>query len=137
MLHRNTRKDEMMSTLSTLNQTAAAPAKAQRTDNDRVLSALLLAAAVAALAVTVDQLIGSWAEDHLLAAWVAMWSVVFAGSLVLAGTARRTAGRLMVRLDAWARKQAQARADARFYAMAQLDSRLAADLQAAKSRQEA
>lgn len=127
-----------MSTLTTLNTpTAATPAKTPRTDSDRALAALLLAAAVAALAVTVDQLIGSWAEDHLLAAWVALWAVVFAGSLVLAGTARRTARRVMAHLNTWARRQAQARADARFLAMARFDSRLAADLQAAKSRQEA
>lgn len=118
-------------------QSAQVQGQPARRESDRVLAALLLAAAVAALAVTVDQMIGNWGEDHLLAAWVAMWAVVFAGSLVLAGTARRTARRVMAHLNTWARRQAQARADARFLAMAQVDSRLAADLQAAKSRQEA
>ena len=60
-----------------------------RSDSDRALSVLLLAAAVAALAVTVNQLMDTWAEDQLLTAWVALWAVVFAGSLLLAGTARR------------------------------------------------
>lgn len=61
-----------------------------RSDSDRALSVLLLAAAVAALAVTVNQLMDTWAEDQLLTAWVALWAVVFAGSLLLAGTARQT-----------------------------------------------
>ena len=111
--------------------TSPVAGKAQRSDSDRALSALLLAAAVAALAVTVDQLIGTWADDHLLTAWVALWAVVFAGSLLLAGTARRTAARVRVALDNWARRRAEARAEARFLALAQRDPRLLADISVA------
>ena len=98
------------------------------------LYALLLAAAVAALAVAVDRLAGSWADEHILTAWVALWSVVFAGSLLFAGTAGRMAQAIMGRLDRWALRRAQARAQARFEAMALSDSRLMADLQAARGR---
>lgn len=73
--------------------------QAARSHSDRVLSALLLAAAVAALAVTVNQLMDTWAEDHLLTAWVALWAVVFAGSLLLAGTASRMAHSIVARLE--------------------------------------
>jgi low affinity Fe/Cu permease len=100
-------------------------------DSDRALSALLLAAAVAALAVTLDQLIGTWADEHLLTAWVALWAVVFAGSLLLAGTAHRMAGRVRSGLDAWARRRAEARAEERFVALAQRDPRLLADISVA------
>lgn len=72
-----------------------------RSDNDRALSVLLLAAAVAALAVTVNQLMDTWAEDQLLTAWVALWAVVFAGSLLLAGTARRMAQHLVAAVTQW------------------------------------
>jgi hypothetical protein len=101
------------------------------------LYALLLAAAVAALAVAVDRLAGSWADEHILTAWVALWSVVFAGSLLFAGTAGRMAQAIMGRLDRWALRRAQARAQARFEAMALSDSRLMADLQAARGRDDA
>lgn len=127
-----------MNTTVTLNASPAAQrqAPARRADGSRPLAALLLAAAVAALAVVVDQLMQTWADDHLFAAWVAMWAVLFAGTLLLAGTARRLAGRVMVGLDGWAQRRAQARADTRFMALARTDRRLMADLQIARDRHE-
>jgi hypothetical protein len=118
---------------SNLTKSACPPVQddAKRADSDRALSALLLAAAVAALAVTLDQLIGTWADDHLLTAWVALWAVVFAGSLLLAGTAHRMAGRVRSGLDAWARRSAESRAEERFMALAQRDPRLLADISVA------
>lgn len=101
---------------------------------DRPLAALLLAAAVAALAVAAERLMASWADEHLLATWVALWAVVFAGSLLLAGTARRTAQRVIGRLDQWARERAQSRAEARMRLLARHDPRVMADLQAARDR---
>lgn len=125
-----------MNTTVTLNATPAAQRPARRADGSRPLAALLLAAAVAALAVVVDQLMQTWADDHLFAAWVAMWAVLFAGTLLLAGTARRLAGRVMVALDGWAQRRALARANARFQALARTDRRLMADLQVARDRAE-
>lgn len=85
-------------------------------ENARGLAALLLAAAVAALAVVADQLIETWLDDHLFLAWVALWAVVFAGSLLLTGTVRRMSARAAARLDQWAARRAQARAAARLLA---------------------
>lgn len=102
--------------------TLAAPAcdpssqPAARPENARGLAALLLAASVAALAVVADQLIETWIDDHLFLAWVAMWAVVFAGSLLLTGTARRMSARAVAKLDQWAAGRAQARAAARLRA---------------------
>lgn len=79
----------------------------------RLLATLLLAAAVAALALATDRLMSTWADDHVFKTWLALWAVVFAGSLLFAGTARRMGQRLMAGLDAWARQRAQARAEAR------------------------
>jgi hypothetical protein len=84
-----------------------------RPENARGLAALLLAASVAALAVVADQLIETWIDDHLFLAWVAMWAVVFAGSLLLTGTMRRMSARTVASLDRWAAGRAQARAAAR------------------------
>ncbi|MEY5098955.1 MAG: hypothetical protein RJA36_1674 [Pseudomonadota bacterium] len=105
---------------------------APKAENTRGLAAMLLAAAVAALAVVADQLIDTWADNHLFLAWLLMWTVVFAGSLLLTGTARRLSLRAIVRLDHWARARAQARADARFLVFAQQDPRLMTELQAAQ-----
>ena len=85
-------------------------------ENARGLAALLLAAAVAALAVVADQLVETWLDDHLFLAWVALWAVVFAGSLLLTGTVRRMSARAVARLDRWAARRAQARAAARLQA---------------------
>lgn len=82
-------------------------------ENARGLAALLLAASVAGLAVVADQLIETWLDDHLFLAWVALWAVVFAGSLLLTGTVRRMSARAVACLDQWAARRAQARAAAR------------------------
>lgn len=102
----------------------------------RALVALLLAASVAALAVVADQLVTTWADGHLFAAWLGMWAVVFAGSLLLAAPARRVATQVMRLLNAWARLRAEARANSRFMHLAQTDARVMGDLRAAYDRAE-
>ena len=100
----------------------------------RSLSTLLLAAVVAAMVVVADQLIDTWADGHLLAAWVALWAVGFVAVGLFAGATRDLAGRLMAGLDAWSVRVAQRRADERLWAIAQTDARLMADLQGAMNR---
>ena len=112
----------------------SAPAQAQA--DPRGLATLLLAAVVAALAVVADQLIDSWADGHVLLMWVMLWAVVFAATLVFAGTARRVAQRLAVTLNGWSRAAAQRRAEARMWEMAQADPRLMSELVAASQRAE-
>lgn len=101
----------------------------------RGLAALLLAAGVAALVVLADQLISTWADGHLLLAWVMLWVVIFAGMALLADTARSLARRLITSLDTWSRKRAEARAEARFWDVAQSDPRLMAEWTVASARQ--
>ena len=106
-------------------------------DTAKGLTAMLLAAMVAALVVVADQLIDTWADGHLLAAWVTLWVIGFAALGLLADTARRVARRTIGALDAWSRKLARQRADARLWAIAQQDSRVMADLKAAMTRAQA
>ena len=61
------------------------------------------------LAVVADQLIETWIDDHLFLAWIALWAVVFAGSLLLTGTMRRMSIRAIASLDQWAARRARAR----------------------------
>lgn len=102
----------------------------------RALATLLLAAGVAALAVVTDRLIDTWADGHLLAAWVLMWAVVFLGSVLLASPARHAARRVGALLDGWARRRALARAEARTAALAWHDARLQAELAALRTHRE-
>lgn len=109
--------------------------KPRRFDSARGLAAMLLAAAVAALVVLADQLISTWADGHLLFAWVALWVVIFAGSVMFAGTARNLARSTLRSLDSWSRSLAEARAEARLWEMARLDPRLRAELIQARARE--
>lgn len=103
-------------------------------DGTRGLAAMLLAAMVAALVVVADQLVDTWADGHLLAAWVVLWMVGFAATALFADTARHLAKRTVAGLDAWSQRVARARADARLLDLAHKDSRVMADLQAAMTR---
>jgi len=100
------------------------------------LAAVLLAAMVSALVVVADQLIDTWAEGHLLAAWVLLWVIGFAALAVLAPTARHLSRRLVTGLDTWSQRVARRRADERLWDLARKDPRIMADLQAARSRAE-
>jgi hypothetical protein len=120
-----------------LNAAAAAQGSdktARRFDGARGLAAMLLAAAVAAMVVLADQLIDTWADGHLFLGWVALWVVIFAGSVLFAGTARRLARSTLRSLDGWSRSLAEARAEARLWEMAKLDPRLKAELIQARAR---
>ncbi len=109
---------------------------AKNPDGERArgLAGMLLAAAVAALVVVADQLVSTWADGHLFLAWVAMWAVVFASMAVFTGAARRLSQRLVRALDAWARRRAEARAEARFLILAQRDPRMMAEFRRAQAQ---
>lgn len=103
-------------------------------DGARSLATMLLAAVVAALVVIADRLISTWADGHLLLAWVVLWAVVFAGMALFADVARRAARSVLVQLDRWSKTRAESRADARLWAMARQDSRIMNELMAARQR---
>jgi CBS domain containing-hemolysin-like protein len=100
------------------------------------LAAMLLAAVVAVFVVVADQMMDTWADGHLLAAWVALWSVAFAAIGLFAGASKRWALQIKNGLDNWSANLAQSRADERLWAVAQTDTRLMADLQTAIARAE-
>lgn len=100
----------------------------------RGLAAMLLAAIASAMVVVADQVVSTWADGDLLAAWIALWVVGFAALALFAGTARRLAIRTVASADAWSVRVARNRADERMWSIAQKDPRVMADLQAAISR---
>jgi hypothetical protein len=107
---------------------------AGQTAGHRGLSAMLLAAMVSALIVVADQLIETWADGHLMLAWVALWVIGFAALALFAGAAQTLAKATLGALNGWAARSAQARADRRLWASAQSDPRIMADVQAAIDR---
>jgi hypothetical protein len=104
-------------------------------DGSRTLAGMLLAAVMAALLVVADQVIETWTDGHLLAGWVALWTVAFAALALLAPPLRHvaafTAGGVGSRLQAWR----TAREEARMWEMASHDPRVLEEIRAAMSRQ--
>ena len=115
---------------------AAAAEFRKNFNGTRGLAGVLLAAMVSALVVVADQLVDTWAEGHLMVAWVLLWAVAFAAIALLAPTSKRFAGSLVRALDAWSRRVARERADDRLWELAQTDPRVMADLRAAMTRAE-
>ena len=102
----------------------------------RSLASVLLAALVAALVVVADLMIDTWAEGHLLAAWVALWVVAFSAMALFAPAAKNAAAALTLRLKDWQVQSAQQRSEELYWQSAQRDPRVMADLQAAITRAE-
>lgn len=101
----------------------------------RGLVVLLLTAVLAAAMTVAYEVMDTAEEGHLLALWVALWVAVFAGVALFAGS--RPAQAAKAGLNAWAHRQALARADARLWQIASADARVMADLRNAMSRVEA
>lgn len=115
---------------------AGRPSAAAEGTSSRFLASAILAGGVAALVVTVDQLIDGWAETHVIASWLALWGVAVLAIALLRGVTRRLAQAVVQGLDGWSAHVAKRRADERLWAIASSDARLMADLQGALSRAE-
>jgi hypothetical protein len=100
-------------------------------DATRSGASLLLAAIVAALMVVANQVIDTWSEGHLLAAWIVMWLVAFAALALLAAPAKRAAASLRAGLKRWAAARRQAAQDRELWQLALTDARVMADLNCA------
>ena len=111
-------------------ENAAASIKdiASRFDGTRGAASLLLAAVVSALLVVAHQVIDTWSEGHLLAAWMVLWLVAFAALALLTMPARRMAVALRASAKAWAENRARAAEDERTWQVALKDTRIMAEL---------
>jgi hypothetical protein len=103
-------------------------------DGSRTLAGMLLAAVIAALLVVADQVIETWTDGHLLAGWVALWTVAFAALALLATPLRHmttfAVGGFGRRLQAWR----TAREEASMWDMASHDPRVVEEIRAAMAR---
>jgi hypothetical protein len=104
-----------------------------RFDGARAGASMLLAAIVAALLVVANQVIDTWTEGHLLAAWIVMWAIAFASLALLATPAKRAAAGLRSGLKRWAAARKQAEEDRKLWDVALTDARVMADISRAMS----
>ena len=102
-------------------------------DGARGAATLLLAAIVSALLVVANEVIETWTEGHLLAAWIVMWAIAFASLALFAEPARVLGRRVRAGLAAWAVERRQAAEDEKLWAVAVMDARVMADLTRAVS----
>lgn len=108
-----------------------APRDAREGVGSRTLAGMLLAAVLAALLVVADQMIETWADGHLLAGWVALWTVAFAALAFLAPPLRQLTSALAAALARWDHAATLRRQDEMMWRHAQRDPRLMAELQSA------
>ena len=94
----------------------------------RGAATVLLAAIVAALLVVANQIIDTWSDGHLLAAWIVMWTLAFAALALLATPARRSVLALRASLKRWATRHRAAASDEQMWQVALTDSRVMADI---------
>lgn len=111
-------------------QNAAAAIKgiAAGFDSARGAASLLLAAIVSALLVVANQVIDTWSEGHLMAAWMVLWLVAFAALALLSAPARRAAAALRAGFTGWAESRRRAAEDERTWQVAIRDPRIMAEL---------
>lgn len=105
-----------------------------RLDGVRGLSTLLMAAAVAALVVLAERLMGGWAEQHQFLAWVALWLLILVGSAAVSAPAQGLARRVRHAAQTSVAAIAEARAEVRLWDAARADHRVMADCLQARQR---
>ena len=102
-------------------------------DPTRASATLLLAAFVSTLMVITNQVVETWTEGHLLAAWIVMWTVAFAAIALLAWPAKRAAAGLRGLFRSWRAARRQAAQDEQLWNLALSDARVMADISRAMS----
>jgi hypothetical protein len=127
---------DMFSTHRPAAQTVPVGGKATEPDEQsRPLAGMLLAAALAALLVTADQVIDSWTDGHMLAAWVALWTVTFAALAFLATPLRQLSNTGAAWLSACVTANKERRQLEDMWELARHDPRVMMEIRMASMRQ--
>ena len=105
------------------------------TEGSRTLAGMLLAAVMAALLVAADQVIDTWVDGHLLAGWVALWTVAFAALALLAPPLRQVSTAVASMFSTWASAAKLRRQEEAMWEYARRDPRVMAELQSAWTRE--
>jgi hypothetical protein len=92
---------------------------------------VLGAAIVAALIVVANEVVTTWTDGHLLAAWIVMWAMLFGVIALFVAPARRRTSALGAALGRWQASRRQAAEDRQVWNLAMKDARVMADIQRA------
>ena len=98
------------------------------------LAGLLSASVFAALLAVADQVIDSWADGHMLLAWVMLWLSIFGGLALLTRPMRRASTASALWLQTRVSALVQSRREAALWDLALHDPRMLQELRAAKAR---
>lgn len=98
------------------------------------MAGALVAGGLAAVIVVAEQVVSAWADGHLLAAWIAMWAIVFGLLAAFSDAIRAWPVRWQAHLQARREAAAARAADERTWAAAVADPRLMAELDCALVR---
>jgi hypothetical protein len=101
------------------------------------MAGVLIAGGLAAAIVVAEQVVNAWADGHLLAAWIAMWVIVFALLAGFSDAIRAWPVQWQARLQARRQAAAERAADERTWSAAMADPRLMAELDCALLRAQA
>ena len=99
-----------------------------RIDGARGFAVLGIAVVLSALLVVANEVVTTWTDGHLLAAWIILWTVALAALPLLARPARRAMAGLRNRYRAWSAARRQAADDAQMWALALRDARIMAEI---------
>ena len=113
----------------------AAPQRpSKRIAPSQALAGVLSASVFAALLAVADQVIDSWADGHMLLAWVMLWLSIFGGLALLTRPMRRASTASALWLQIRVAALVQSRREAALWELAMHDPRMLQELRAAKAR---
>lgn len=98
------------------------------------MASVLVAGGLAAVIVVAEQVVSAWADGHLLAAWIAMWVLVFGLLAAFSDAIRAWPLQWQARLQAHRRAAAQRAQDEKTWSAALADPRLMSELDCALLR---
>ena len=98
------------------------------------LGTVAIAAAVSAAVFAANQLMDTWTDQHLFAAWVILWTVAFAALALLATPIRRATRTVVAMVAQWQAKSAATAQDKIYWESALSDRRVMAEIDAARLR---
>lgn len=94
----------------------------------RGAATLMLAAIVSALLVVANEVVDTWTEGHLMAAWIALWAIGFAALALFSEPIGQATASLRHGLKAWGAARKEAAEDEKLWQLALTDARVMADL---------
>jgi hypothetical protein len=103
-------------------------------DGARGAATLLLAAVVSALLVVANEVVTTWTEGHLLAAWIVLWVLAFAALGLFAAPIRRAVHGVQGGLQRASVARRRAAEDRQMWQVALTDARVMAELSHAMTR---